>query len=102
LQLAEAAKHDSKERLASPLFGLILDPSVANPIVPSYLIKSVIRGSIADEAGLSAQDPVRLGRFLVEEKDGYALLNIEVKKRSSGYLETSMQLPAMLDSPDTL
>jgi S1-C subfamily serine protease len=102
MPLAEAAKRDSKERLASPLFGLILEPSVANTIVPSYLITSVRRGSIADEAGLSPQDPVRLGRLVIEEKDGYALLNIEVKKRSSGYLETSMQLPAMLDSPDTL
>jgi S1-C subfamily serine protease len=102
LPLAEAAKRDSKERLASPLFGLILEPAVANSVVQSYLIKSVIRGSIADEAGLSPQDPVRLGRLVIKEKDGYALLSIDVKKRSSGYLETSMQLPAALDSPDTL
>jgi hypothetical protein len=38
----------------------------------------------------------------MEEKDGYALLSINVKKRRMGYLETSMRLPALLDSPDTL
>jgi hypothetical protein len=36
------------------------------------------------------------------EKDGYALMDIDVKKRRMGYLETSMRLPAWLDSPDTL
>jgi hypothetical protein len=38
----------------------------------------------------------------VEEKAGYALLDITVKKRRMGYLETTMRLPAALDSPDTL
>jgi hypothetical protein len=30
------------------------------------------------------------------------LLDINVKKRRMGYLETYMRLPALLDSPDTL
>jgi hypothetical protein len=38
----------------------------------------------------------------VVEKDGYALMEIDVKKRRMGYMETTMQLPAALDSPDTL
>jgi S1-C subfamily serine protease len=100
--LAEAAKKDSKERLAAPLFGLILEPSVGHSITPTYLVKGVIRGSIADEAGLSPSDPVRLHAFTIEEKEGYVLLDIDVKKRASGYMETTMRLPAMLDSPDTL
>jgi S1-C subfamily serine protease len=102
LPLAEAAKKDSKERLAAPLFGLILEPSVGNSITPTYLVKSVIRGSVADEAGLSPSDPVRLYSFVLMEEDGYVLLDIEVKKRASGYLETTMRLPALLDSPNTL
>jgi S1-C subfamily serine protease len=103
MPLAVAAKNDSKERLAAPLFGLILEPSAGRSfITPSYLVKGVVRGSIADEAGLSPQDPVHLYNFVVQEKDGYAFLDIDVKKRASGYLETSMRLPAMLDSPDTL
>jgi S1-C subfamily serine protease len=100
--LAEAAKKDSRERLAAALFGLILEPSVGRSIMPIYLVKGVVRGSIADEAGLSAQDPVRINKLTVEEKEGYALLDIDVKKRASGYIETSMRLPATLDSPDTL
>jgi hypothetical protein len=88
--------------MAAPLFGLILAPSLGRSFSPSYLVKRVVRGSIADEAGLSEQDPVSIRRLRIFEEDGYALLEINVKKRRMGYFETFMQLPAILASPDTL
>jgi S1-C subfamily serine protease len=100
--LAEAAKIDSRERMAAPLFGLVLSPALGKTFSSSYMVKKVVRGSVADEAGLSEQDPVSIRGFRVEEKDGYALMQIDVKKRRMGFMETSMQLPAILDSPDTL
>ncbi|MDR0590170.1 MAG: S1C family serine protease [Spirochaetaceae bacterium] len=100
--LARAARLDSRERMAAPLFGIILAPTAGNIFSPAYFIKRVVRGSIADEAGLSEQDSVSIRGFKIEEKEGYALLDINVKKRRLGYLETSMRLPAVLDSPDTL
>ncbi|MHB9294602.1 hypothetical protein PilKf_00326 [Pillotina sp. SPG140] len=100
--LAEAAKRDSRERIAAPLFGLILSPVSSNQFSKSYFISQVVRGSIADEAGLSAQDPITIRNFKVLEKEGYALLDISVKKRRTGYIEMNMQLPAALNSPDTL
>ncbi|MDR2632408.1 MAG: trypsin-like peptidase domain-containing protein [Treponema sp.] len=102
IPLAEAAKKDSRERMTAPLFGLILAPSLGRSFSSSYLVKRVLRGSIADEAGLSAQDPVSIKGLRIHEDEGYALLQINVKKRRMGYLETSMQLPAVLASPDTL
>jgi hypothetical protein len=102
IPLAEAAKTDSRERMAAPLFGLILSPSQEKSLSASYLVKKVVRGSIADEAGISDQDPVSIRGFRIEEKDGYALMEINVKKRRMGFMETTMQLPALLDSPDTL
>ncbi|HCC37309.1 MAG TPA: trypsin [Treponema sp.] len=102
IPLAEAAKIDTKERMAAPLFGLILSPSQGQSLSSSYLVKKVVRGSIADEAGISDQDPVSIRGFRVLESDGYALMEINVKKRRMGYLETTMRLPAALDSPDTL
>jgi S1-C subfamily serine protease len=102
LPLAEAAKVDSKERMAAPLFGIVLSPAVGGTLSPTYLIKRVVRGSIADEAGLSPQDPVSIKSLKLEEKRGYATMDIIVKKKRQGYLETPMRLPAYLDSPDTL
>jgi C-terminal processing protease CtpA/Prc len=102
--MADAAGKDSKERLTAPLFGMILttQTQTGSGFFSSYLIKKVIRGSIADEAGLSENDPVSIRNFRVFAKDGYALLDINVKQRRAGYIEASMRLPALLDTPDTL
>jgi hypothetical protein len=102
IPLAEAAKIDSRERMAAPLFGLVLSPSNGRNYTSSYLVKKVIRGSIADEVEISEQDPVSIRGFRVLEKDGYALMEINVKKRRMGFMEITLQLPALLDSPDTL
>jgi S1-C subfamily serine protease len=100
--MADAAMLDSKERIAAPLFGLVLGSPQAGSLFSTYLVKKVVRGSVADEAGLSESDPVSIRNFRIFEKDGYALMDIDVKKRRMGYLESSMRLPALLDTPDTL
>jgi hypothetical protein len=100
--MAEAAQRDSRERLTAPLFGLVLTPQAGSSLFNRYMVQKVIRGSIADEAGLSENDPVSIRGFRVFEKEGYALLDIDVRKRRMGFLQTSMRLPALLDTPDTL
>ncbi|MDR1218127.1 MAG: trypsin-like peptidase domain-containing protein [Treponema sp.] len=100
LPLSEAAKKDSRERMTGPLFGFILASSLGK--TTAYTVKKVIRGSIADDAGLSKDDPITIRGFSVVEKEGYVFMDINVKKRRLGYMETSMRLPAYLDTPDTL
>lgn len=102
IPLAEAIKADTKERVAAALFGLVLAPNPGRSQPPTYLVRRVIRGSVADEAGLSEQDPVSIRNLQIEEKVGIALLEIQVKRRRQGYFDTVMRLPAALDSPDTL
>jgi len=102
LPLSEAAKIDKRERIAAPLFGMVLAPLQSGFFSSSFRVKKIVRGSIADEAGISENDPVSINRLRLFENDGYALMDISIKKRRMGYLETDMQLPAWLDSPDTL
>ena len=102
LPLFDAAQVDSRERLVAPLFGMILSPGQGRSRSATYQVKKIVRGSIADEAGISDQDPISIRGFRILEREGYALMEIDIKKRSMGYLETTMQLPANLDSPDTL
>jgi S1-C subfamily serine protease len=102
LPLLDAAKIDRRERIAAPLFGMILAPLHNGLFSPGFVVKRVVRGSIADEAGISQDDPISITRLRIMESDGYALLDISVKKRRMGYLEATMRLPAWLDSPDTL
>ncbi|MDR0322566.1 MAG: S1C family serine protease [Treponema sp.] len=102
IPLLDAARIDRRERIAAPLFGMVLSPLHSNFFSSSFRVNKVVRGSIADEAGISEDDPVSISRLRLLENEGYALMDITVKKRRMGYLETSMQLPAWLDSPDTL
>jgi len=102
LPLSDAVKIDKRERIAAPLFGMILSPLYGGFFSSNFVVRKVVRGSVADEAGISEDDPISINRLRVMENDGYALMEISIKKRRMGYLETNMQLPAWLDSPDTL
>ena len=102
LPLLDAAKIDRRERIAAPLFGMILTPLPSNIFSSNFRVNRIVRGSISDSAGISEDDPITINRLRIFENDGYAMLEITVKKRRMGYLETNMQLPAWLDSPDTL
>ena len=102
LPLGEAAKIDTRERMAAPLFGLVLSDRAVRGFTPSFQVRRVIRGSIADEAGISEDDQLSIRNFRIFESDGYALLEVDVRKRRMGFLEVNMRLPALLDTPDTL
>ena len=102
LPMLEAAKVDKREKIAAPLFGMMLTPLQGGIFSANFRVNRVIRGSIADEAGISVEDPLNIKRLRLFEDEGYAVLEISVKKRRMGYLETNMQLPVHLNSPDTL
>jgi S1-C subfamily serine protease len=103
LPLLEAARIDRRDRIAAPLFGMILTPLQTTLFSSNnFRVERVVRGSIADAAGISEDDPITLNRLRLLENEGYALLEFSVKKRRMGYLETKMQLPVWLNSPDTL
>ena len=101
LPLLDAARTDSREKIAAPLFGMILVPQPSTIFSANFRVDRVVLGSIADNAGISSDDLLTISRLRILEDEGYAFLDISVKKRRMGYLETSMQLPAYLDSPDT-
>jgi len=102
LPLLDAVKIDKRDRIAAPLFGMILTPLQNSVFSSNFRVNRIVRGSIADEAGISEDDPVSISRLRVLEDEGIAVMDITVKKRRMGYLETSLQLPVWLDSPDTL
>jgi hypothetical protein len=52
--------------------------------------------------GISANDPLSIRGFHIFEDDGFALLDINIRKRRMGYMPAVMRLPALLDTPNTL
>jgi S1-C subfamily serine protease len=102
LPLLDAAKIDKRDRIAAPLFGMVLSPLQTGIFSSSFRVNRIVRGSIADETGISEDDPVSISRLRLMEDEGFAVMDITVKKRRMGYVETPMQLLSWLDSPDTL
>jgi len=101
LPLIDAARIDSRERLAIPFFGMVLVPGGGRGWTPRFQVERVVRGFAADEAGVSEHDTVSIRNFRVFEREGFVLMEINIRKRNMGFMETILTLPAFLDSPDT-
>ena len=96
--LEEALARDRRERVLYPLFGMRLSKTGSFLWRDSYVVERVLPGSVADETGLSEGDPLTIQGWKVNEKERYALVQIFVKKRKSGFLESAVQLAAYLET----
>jgi hypothetical protein len=99
--LEAAASLDRRELLFPALFGMSVRPLPGSFLEPeAYSVARIYPGSIADESGLSENDPFALRRFIVDKEHRAAVIQIHVKKRKAGFLESIIQIPAPLDVPD--
>jgi hypothetical protein len=99
--LQNAVAIDTHDRLFPALLGMSVKRLPGGVFAENdFTVSSIRPGSIADEAGLSADDPFTLYRLVVEKKEHLALIQIHVKKKKSGYLESIIQIPVPLDTPD--
>ncbi|WP_461248433.1 S1C family serine protease, partial [Treponema sp. R6D11] len=78
LPLLDAAKIDKKDRIVAPLFGMVLTPLQSSVFSSSFRVNRVVRGSIADEVGISEDDPVSISRLRLMEDESIAVMEITV------------------------
>jgi S1-C subfamily serine protease len=101
--IEDAFAIDRRDRLLAPLFGMEAMRQPGTILEPeAYNVVRVWPGTVADEAGLSENDPFALRRFYVDEEQRAAVIYIRVKKRKAGFLESVLQLPAPLEVPTFL
>jgi S1-C subfamily serine protease len=99
--LESAVPLDRKDRLFPALFGMSLTPLPGSLFESAnFSVAKIWPGSVADEAGLSENDPISLKRFYVDREQRAVFIQIYVKKRKAGFLESIIQVPASLDIPD--
>ncbi len=99
--IEEAFGKDSEDRLLAPLFGIEARRQPGSVLEPdAFSIARIWPGTIADEAGLSENDPFALRRFYLDREQRAAVIQIRVKKRKAGFLESILQIPAPIDIPD--
>lgn len=94
--LLEASRIDLEMNLIPPVFGMTVN-SVSKSIFGSeYIITEVFPGTIADETGLSINDPFIIRKWELIDDQKLIIMQIRIKKRKAGFLESGVQLGAYL------
>lgn len=97
LPLDLAGKRDMSTNLLAPLFGIVIEETGNYFWDRAYTIRRVYPGSIADETGLSVNDPLAIQGFEIDEENRVGYLQIVVKKKKAGFIERAIQLGAYLE-----
>ncbi len=93
----EALEVHEVDDLFPVLFGMRAEDISSLPWQSNYVVTRVYNGKIADETGLSEQDPFTLRHFEVDEERRIALIRIAIKKRKAGFVESGIQLGSYLE-----
>ncbi len=90
--------HDSPSNVLVPFLGMDLVPgSTQNK--KQYVIKRIIKGSTADEAGFSIDDPVQVIKVDIDKALTAATVQIFAKKKKNGFVDIALGFTVPLDSP---
>ena len=92
-----AIKRDRRDNLFLPLFGMEIEETKAIFLDKSYTVKRVYKGTVADETGISVNDPLKVKNWQVDAENSVAALQIYIKKRKAGFMESIIQLAAYLE-----
>ena len=98
----DALERQPIEALFPVLYGMDVDRVSAAPWGPDFVITGVQPGSIADESSLSVDDPFALRDWRVDRDLRAAFIQIVIKKRKAGFLESGVQLGAFLETDSFL
>ncbi|MCQ2604758.1 MAG: trypsin-like peptidase domain-containing protein [Spirochaetia bacterium] len=92
-----AMKKDSKKNVMLPLFGMEVESTGNYIFSEGYVITKVYPGLPAAEADLSINDPFALKGWKYDPKNRFVAMQIYVKKKKAGFMESVLQLVAYLD-----
>ena len=93
-----ALKRDARDNVLYPLFGMQLEKTGSFFWRDNYIVKRVTKGSVADESGISVDDPLSIQDWRVDTDKGYALLQVVIKKKRAGFIESAIQIASYLDT----
>lgn len=97
IPLKAALARDARENLLTPLFGFTLERISGSGVNQSYRVVSILPGSISDEAGFTAGDSFTLRKWIHDEEYDYVAIQLVLKGRKAGFLESAIQIASLLD-----
>ncbi len=100
--LEKAIQFDRPENLFAPAFGMMVEKIQDNLLGTRYIVKKVYQGSIADDTGMSVNDPFSLQQWKYMDDEKILLAQVRIKKRKAGFLETGVQLGTYTETTNFL
>jgi len=100
--VAAALEADARDPVLYPLFGMLLERTGGFAGRGTYVVRRITRGSVADEAGLSVDDPLAVQGWTVDEDRGIASITIVVRKKKAGMIDSAIQISAWLATDNFL
>lgn len=97
-----ALKRDERDKILYPLFGMQLEKTGSFFWRDNYVVKRVTKGSVADESGISVDDPLSIQDWRVDVDKGYAILQVVIKKKRAGFIESAIQIASYLETENFL
>ncbi len=94
--LLDASQIDLKKNLIPPIFGMTINSISENIFGTEYMVTEVFPGTIADVTGLSINDPFSIKKWEIIDDQKMIIMQIRIKKRKAGFLESGVQLGAYL------
>ncbi len=94
----EIYERDNIQNAMYPLLGIkLVSTSTFNK--RKFNVTQVLKGSSADEAGFSENDPVEILGLEFNKEKTAGIVQLYVKRRKKGYLDIGISLPLSVDSP---
>jgi len=93
-----ALQRDTRDNVLYPLFGMKLQKVGSFFWSNDYIVTRITRGSVADQSGLSENDPLSIQDWKVDSEKGYAALRLVIKKRKAGFIESAVQIATNLET----
>lgn len=94
----EIYQRDNIENAMFPLLGIkLVSTSTFNK--RKFNVSEVLKGSSADEAGFSENDPIEILGIEFNKDKTAGIVQLYVKRRKKGYLDIGISLPLTVDSP---
>jgi serine protease Do len=92
-----ALERDIRSNVIYPLFGMKVEKVGGFAFSPHYVVRRVIAGSIAEEMGLSENDPLDIRNWLVDEERKIVAMDVMVQRKKMGFLETYIRIFSYLE-----
>ncbi|MBN1646834.1 MAG: trypsin-like peptidase domain-containing protein [Spirochaetales bacterium] len=94
--LMYALDNDLIENVLYPVFGMKLQLVEKNLFFKKFSVQRVLSGSAAEEQGLSVDDTLKFQNYKYLEDKNALILDVNIRKKSSGFLDIKMQIGAYL------